>query len=141
KGLIESLRASAARVGARAAQRCDWYRALGDPTHASPATLAAMVLLGPPAAQQGMVLVREAVANELDTLSMTVHSNAVLRAAHGEARDGLLECVAAALDEDEVLALPQRAQELSQRLDDSVAAILRDTVFDGRTITEPAQLA
>src|SRR5690606_13324517 len=57
KGLIESLRASAARVGARAAQRCDWYRALGDPTHASPATLAAMVLLGPPAAQQGMVLV------------------------------------------------------------------------------------
>ena len=140
KGLVENLRASARRVGGRAAQRCDWYRALGDPSAASPATLGAMVLLGAPAAQQGMELEREAGRRALDALSVTIDSNARLAEAHGEARDRLAASLEASQDEDEVLALAAQLAELSHAIERSLDAQWREAVFESRAVTEPARL-
>jgi serine/threonine protein kinase/HAMP domain-containing protein len=140
KGLVENLRASARRVGGRAAQRCDWYRALGDPAAASPATLGAMVVLGPPAAQQGMEAEREVARRALGELSMTIDSAARLHESHGDARERLAATLEASQDEDEVLALAARLGELSQAIERSLDALWREAVFESRPVTEPARL-
>jgi hypothetical protein len=140
KGLVESLRASARWVGGRAAQRCDWYRALGDPATAGPAALAAMVLLGPPAAQHGTELERDAARRSLDALSMTIDSNARLLEAHGEARDRLAATLEASRDEDEVLALAAQVAGNSQAIEASLDTQWREAVFETRAVTDPARL-
>jgi serine/threonine protein kinase len=141
KGLVDNLRASARRVGGRAAQRCDWYRALGDPAAASPATLGALVVLGPPAAQQGMEREREAARRALGEQSMTIDSHPRLRESHGEARERLAATLEASQDEDEVLALPVRVDALSQAIERSLGALWREAVFESRPLTEPGRLA
>src|SRR5690606_8602135 len=136
-GLVESLRASARRVGARAAQRCDWYRALGDPETAVAPPLAARVLLGPPAAQQGMEFEREAARGALAEASMTIDSNPRLLELHGETRDRLAAAIESSHDEEEVLGLSARLGALSQAIGRSLAALWRDAVFESRPVTEP----
>ncbi|MCC7079305.1 MAG: serine/threonine-protein kinase [Burkholderiales bacterium] len=140
KALVENLRAAAQRNGGKAAQRCSWYRALGDPAGVSPAKLGAMILLGPPAALQGMALEREASRRALTAVSITIDSNARLADAHGEAHDRLAATLDATRDEDEVLALTARVAELAQAIERSLDAYWREAVFESRTVAEPARL-
>ena len=99
-----------------------------------------MVLLGPPAAQHGMELEREAARRSLDALSLTIDSNAALLEAHGEARDRLAATLEASQNEDEVLALAAQLADLSQSIERSLDTQWREAVIESRAVAEPARL-
>jgi len=141
KDLLQSLRAAAQRVGGGAARHCAWYRAFGSVETAGPAALAAMVLLGPPAAEQGVQALREQTRDALAALTMTIEGNAVLRARHGGARERLAVLVESSREEAEALALPERVQELAHAAEQSVAALWRDQIFESRAVDDPARLS
>ncbi|MCC6532736.1 MAG: serine/threonine-protein kinase [Burkholderiales bacterium] len=141
KGLVASLRASARRVGSRAARRCAWYRALGDIETASAATLAAMILLGPPAAQEGMEIEREAAQRKLEELALSIDACPALSAQHAAARDRLLEALERSGTEDEVLGLPAQIDALAQALERSLASLWEQTLFEGRALRDGGRIA
>jgi hypothetical protein len=134
--LAESLRASARRVGARAAQHCDWYRALGEIDSASPATLAAMVLLGPPAAQAGIETERDAARRRMSALSNTIDSCPALHERHGAERDRLSATIEGSTDEDEVLGFAAALTSLETSVEASLGALMRAEVFTARRVRD-----
>jgi len=139
KGLVENLRASARRVGGRAAQQCEWYRALGDPATASPATAAALVLFGPPAAREGIALIRDRATRALARLSASIAAAWQLQQQLGGPLKELEAAIETAQDEDAALALPALVAALEQRLGRAITALWQNDVFDGRAVTDAAR--
>ncbi len=140
KGLAESLRASAQRVGGRAAQQCDWYRALGDPGAASPATAAVLILFGPPAAQEGLARLRASAQRSLAALSTSIDAAWQLSQQHAKEREQLAAAIEAAHDEDAALALPAQVDALANRIQRSIATLWHAEIFEGRALTDPARV-
>lgn len=140
KDMMASLRASAQRVGGRAARQCAWYRALGDPATATLATLAALILLGPPAAREGIARLREDAERSLAALSMRIDAAWQLDQQLGGERDELKAAIAAAHEEDAALTLPAQVATLGQRVERAIAALWQAEVFDGRALTDAARI-
>jgi len=140
KGLVENLRASARRVGGRAAQQCEWYRALGDPATASPATAAALVLFGPPAAREGIALIRDRAKRAHAALSTSIKAAWQLERQLGGALKELEAAIETAQEEDAALGLPALVSGLEQRLARALAALWQAETFDGRAVTDAARI-
>lgn len=140
KELVQSLRASALRVGSRAAQRCDWYRALGSIDDAGPGRLAAMILLGPPAAQVGMEIERERSRLSLHGLSSKIDAHPQLAAAHAPARDQLAAVLEHSHDERELLAAADAVTKLDSELEQSVETLFCSEVYDVWPVRDPERI-
>lgn len=140
KELVQSLRASAMRVGGRAAQRCPWYRALGEVETAPPAVLAAMVMLGPPAAQAGMEIERERARWALHDLSGRLAAHSALAKAHGAARDELAQIVEGSRDEQELLDACGRVEALDAALEQSIEALFCSEIFEVWPVRDAARI-
>jgi serine/threonine protein kinase len=139
--LLANLRASAMRVGGGAAQRCDWYRALGDRDSASAAVLAAMILFGPSAAQEGIRVVKDQALRRLLALGTTIRASAPLMQALGAELDTLTADAESMLDEDAAMALPARIDTFALALDREIGELWTQEVFDGRVIEDPSRHA
>jgi len=140
KDLVQSLRASAVRVGSRAAQRCPWYRALGDIDTATPALLAAMILLGPPAARAGMESERDRARWALQDVSGRVDAHRQLIQSHGAARDQLARTIEGSQDEVELLAACDEVAKLDAALEQSIETLFCSEIFDVWPVREPQRI-
>jgi len=141
KDLAQSLRVSAFRVGSRAAQRSAWYRALGDIDTATPALLAAMILLGPTAAQAGMQIERENARWALLDMSTKIDAHPQLKQAHGATRDQLARTLEGSQDEAELLAACDEVSKLDASVEQSIETLFCSEIFDVWPVREPQRIA
>jgi hypothetical protein len=128
------------RVGSRAAQQCEWYRVLGSIDNAAPGRLAAMILLGPPAAQAGMEIERERSRMSLMGISSKIDAHAQLAAAHGALRDQLAATLERTQDERELLAAVDGIAKLDAQLEQAVEALFCSEVYDVWPVRDPERI-
>lgn len=140
KDLLQSLRASAFRVGSRAARRCPWYVALGNIESATPALLAAMILLGPPAAQAGMAIERETARWALQDLSDRLDAHPQLVKSHGSMRDQLVRTIEGSQDEAELLAACDEVGKLDAALEQAIETLFCSEIFDVWPVRDPERI-